>query len=549
MCPEMLSKSGHGLAIDYYSLGALLFEMLTGLPPHYSRNRQQMYNRILNEPVTVPSYVSAAAASLLLGLLRKSPKERLGARGMAEIKQHPFLSDVSWDDLYRRKVTPPNPLDYRDSHFDPEYTSMRVTWNEGEDDDDSRMRSQSLIEYYLAPSVEKPALSKQSGYCLPTGSSFKKKGTMCPGTDEKSGRGFRKEQQDNREASKAGDKNWRTCYELFAGYPFTRDTKKRQSPEGKKKCLTKSNTVSNEEDKVSPPRGSALATDSKKTLLIKAVSLRGESNDSDISITDSDNCPEVEENMEFRPLKRLAEGSPSQRCISSVNVIRATAGTRAGQPKSPLIKPRACGKSGKFVHGLAQELALYETCKLIKEEQSRANANLIKLNDDLNGIVSERKRGLPRKPSSPKRSTTNRTQPGPASAPAAAPVPVKKLGANPKTSASRPKTKMQIQTPVLQSKVRTHDSSTGLKCDMEPGKPFTAQNERNRALMGFLRRSSTNSSSQVPAESVQSRTMRKAKVAQKMSSYQSTSAAGASKDLDFTKSSSSGQSSAKIIPV
>lgn len=47
MSPEMLMGTGHGFSVDYYSLGALLFEMLTGLPPFYSTDRDQMYLSIV----------------------------------------------------------------------------------------------------------------------------------------------------------------------------------------------------------------------------------------------------------------------------------------------------------------------------------------------------------------------------------------------------------------------------------------------------------------------------------------------------------------------
>ncbi len=43
MSPEMLMGTGHSFKVDYYSLGAILFEMLTGLPPHYSTDRNAMY--------------------------------------------------------------------------------------------------------------------------------------------------------------------------------------------------------------------------------------------------------------------------------------------------------------------------------------------------------------------------------------------------------------------------------------------------------------------------------------------------------------------------
>ena len=42
MCPEILKRDGHNSMVDYYTLGALLFEMLTGLPPHYCENKNEM---------------------------------------------------------------------------------------------------------------------------------------------------------------------------------------------------------------------------------------------------------------------------------------------------------------------------------------------------------------------------------------------------------------------------------------------------------------------------------------------------------------------------
>ena len=46
MSPDMLKGDGHGLLLDYYTLGVLLYEMLNGLPPHYSKNTDLMYQRI-----------------------------------------------------------------------------------------------------------------------------------------------------------------------------------------------------------------------------------------------------------------------------------------------------------------------------------------------------------------------------------------------------------------------------------------------------------------------------------------------------------------------
>jgi serine/threonine protein kinase len=69
MSPEMLLGTGHGLAVDYYSLGAILFEMLTGLPPFYSTDRDQMYHDIVDTELEYPPYLSLLVVDLLNGLL------------------------------------------------------------------------------------------------------------------------------------------------------------------------------------------------------------------------------------------------------------------------------------------------------------------------------------------------------------------------------------------------------------------------------------------------------------------------------------------------
>jgi serine/threonine protein kinase len=49
MAPEMLLKMGHNSAVDHYCLGALLYELITGLPPYYSHDTDEIYEAILSE--------------------------------------------------------------------------------------------------------------------------------------------------------------------------------------------------------------------------------------------------------------------------------------------------------------------------------------------------------------------------------------------------------------------------------------------------------------------------------------------------------------------
>jgi len=115
LSPEVLSRQGHGTAVDWWNLGMVCFEMLTGLPPWYSKDshlhldRQQLHHHQHHRyaPLVFPRYVSQIARDFIGGLLRKDPKTRLGSGGWAEISSHPFFGGIDWCALVRREVRPP----------------------------------------------------------------------------------------------------------------------------------------------------------------------------------------------------------------------------------------------------------------------------------------------------------------------------------------------------------------------------------------------------------------------------------------------------------
>jgi serine/threonine protein kinase len=110
LAPEMVKKAGHGKAVDWYLLGVLIFEMLTGIPPYYDNDREVLFFNIVNQDLELPKNISKEAKDLLKKLLHKSPSKRLGAmRGASEIKAHPWFKGVNWQDVYDRKVEPPIP--------------------------------------------------------------------------------------------------------------------------------------------------------------------------------------------------------------------------------------------------------------------------------------------------------------------------------------------------------------------------------------------------------------------------------------------------------
>eukprot|EP00494_Astrolonche_serrata_P031107 UN31376 len=69
LAPEILQQRGHGKAVDWWSFGTLLYEMMTGLPPFYNMNLNLMYEKILHAPIPLPKFLLKQAQSLFLGLL------------------------------------------------------------------------------------------------------------------------------------------------------------------------------------------------------------------------------------------------------------------------------------------------------------------------------------------------------------------------------------------------------------------------------------------------------------------------------------------------
>ncbi len=96
----LLDYSGHIALCD--------FGLLTGLPPFYDENTNEMYRKILSEPLHFPGpeVVPPAAKDLLTKLLNRKPDQRLGANGASEIKAHPFFHSIDWRKLLQRKYEP-----------------------------------------------------------------------------------------------------------------------------------------------------------------------------------------------------------------------------------------------------------------------------------------------------------------------------------------------------------------------------------------------------------------------------------------------------------
>ncbi|KAI9116318.1 hypothetical protein K1719_012485 [Acacia pycnantha] len=116
LAPEIIRGEGHGSAVDWWTFGIFLYELLHGTTPFKGAgNRATLFN-VIGQPLKFPEtpHVSSAARDLIKGLLVKEPKKRIAyTRGATEIKQHPFFEGVNWA-LVRSAFPPhvPDPVDF-----------------------------------------------------------------------------------------------------------------------------------------------------------------------------------------------------------------------------------------------------------------------------------------------------------------------------------------------------------------------------------------------------------------------------------------------------
>eukprot|EP01105_Mastigella_eilhardi_P009139 TRINITY_DN2173_c0_g1_i4.p1 TRINITY_DN2173_c0_g1~~TRINITY_DN2173_c0_g1_i4.p1 ORF type:complete len:381 (-),score=98.71 TRINITY_DN2173_c0_g1_i4:720-1793(-) len=95
LAPEVLKGQSHSFPVDWWSLGTLVYEMLTGLPPFYSSNHHQMYQRILSGDIHWTPDVPVPCRSLLQGVPPCQhgffSLKKLCTSGHAKRRQHMFV--------------------------------------------------------------------------------------------------------------------------------------------------------------------------------------------------------------------------------------------------------------------------------------------------------------------------------------------------------------------------------------------------------------------------------------------------------------------------
>ncbi|RZC80231.1 hypothetical protein C5167_042807 [Papaver somniferum] len=107
IAPEVLLKKGYGMECDWWSLGAIMYEMLVGYPPFYSDEPMSTCRKIVNwrTHLKFPEEAKLSVeAKDLIGKLLCNVEQRLGTKGANEIKAHPWFDGVEWDRLYQMEA-------------------------------------------------------------------------------------------------------------------------------------------------------------------------------------------------------------------------------------------------------------------------------------------------------------------------------------------------------------------------------------------------------------------------------------------------------------
>lgn len=143
LSPEILLGQEHSFGVDWWALGVILFEFLCGVPPFTGDTPELVFESILSARIPwdlaeeAEIELSAEARDLISKLLARDPKKRLGYRGAAEVRAHPFFRMIEWE-----KITVEDPAfvpsfddAFDTSYFEPHYKRHPSLMMLGADED------------------------------------------------------------------------------------------------------------------------------------------------------------------------------------------------------------------------------------------------------------------------------------------------------------------------------------------------------------------------------------------------------------------------------
>lgn len=108
LAPEIILNKGHGIAVDWWALGVLIFEMMAGYPPFFDDEAMGTYRKILKGKISYPTHFSRNVKDLVGKLLQADLTKRYGnlKGGAEDIKRHPWFSEMDWEALENLQIKP-----------------------------------------------------------------------------------------------------------------------------------------------------------------------------------------------------------------------------------------------------------------------------------------------------------------------------------------------------------------------------------------------------------------------------------------------------------
>lgn len=100
MAPEVICKTNHSFPVDFFALGVIAFEFMTGRRPYIGANRKEIREKMMAKQVQldeIPPYGwSRESVDFINRLIQRRPEDRLGFKGIEEVKYHPFFKKMDW---------------------------------------------------------------------------------------------------------------------------------------------------------------------------------------------------------------------------------------------------------------------------------------------------------------------------------------------------------------------------------------------------------------------------------------------------------------------
>lgn len=156
LAPEILRGEAYGESVDWWSLGVLVNEMVTGRNPFRSKNMHQTMQWIMHKQLSFPDGIDGKTIDFITKLLNRDARQRLGCglTGAREVKLHPFLKHIDWADLAVKKAKSPLKINLTTetdtAYFSSEFTRMPLS-----DEAPSRPRKSSPASAAAPASVDK----------------------------------------------------------------------------------------------------------------------------------------------------------------------------------------------------------------------------------------------------------------------------------------------------------------------------------------------------------------------------------------------------------